>query len=339
VCFRGQFDTSPAFDPSAHAEAATSQLAIDASHNTRLQFARFRDCANQVTNQAKSIAKLLTLIALLFSFGAVASAQQRPLLTEDVDIIPPGSFRIQAGVDFVQRARFPVSGLNGDLTRAGVIGFTIGLAPNVEVQVEGVAQNFLAINSRGVSAIPLNIAAGANSTHDTGDFFLWTKIKLRNETAHLPSVGFRFGVQLPNSNQATGTGLNQTNAYGQVLFGKKFGREARVNTFANVGIGIIGVPTQIFAQNDVLTYGLAGIVRLDKMFSLVGEVNGRANTRPGTGPLGTESQGEARLGMQVRASGLRFDFAGIKGLTKFSPRSGVTVGVTYDTPSIFKPAK
>jgi hypothetical protein len=43
--------------------------------------------------------------------------------------------------------------------------------------------------------------------------------------------------------------------------------------------------------------------------------------------------------MQVRASGLRFDLAGIAGLTKFSPRSGVTVGVTYDTPSIFTPAK
>jgi hypothetical protein len=43
--------------------------------------------------------------------------------------------------------------------------------------------------------------------------------------------------------------------------------------------------------------------------------------------------------MQVRASGLRFDFAGIAGLTKLSPRSGLTVGVTYDTPSIFTPAK
>jgi hypothetical protein len=213
------------------------------------------------------------------------------------------------------------------------------LAPNVEVQVMGAAQNFLSINSRTRSSIPLDIAATANSTNDTGDFTLWTKIKLRNETARMPSIGFRFGVELPNSNQASGIGLNQTNAYGQVLIGKKFGHNARVNTFGNLGIGILGVPNESFAQNDVLTYGLAGIVRLDKTFSLVGEVNGRANTRPGTGPLGTESQGEARLGMQVRASGLRFDFAGIKGLTRFSPRSGVTVGVTYDTPSIFTPAK
>lgn len=283
--------------------------------------------------------RVLTLTTLVFACALLARAQQRPLITEDVDIISPGSMRVQAGVDFMQRARYPVSGLEGDLTRAGVLGVTIGLAPNVEVQIQGVAQNFLSINSRTRSSIPLDITATANSTHDTGDFTLWTKIKLRNESAHWPSVGFRFGVQLPNSNQATGIGLNQTNAYGQILLGKKFGQNARVNTFANLGIGILTAPTQGFTQNDVFTYGLASIVRLDKMFSLVGEVNGRQNTRPGTGPLGTESQGEARLGMQVRASGLRFDFAGIAGLTKLSPRSGLTVGVTYDTPSIFTPAK
>ena len=47
----------------------------------------------------------------------------------------------------------------------------------------------------------------------------------------------------------------------------------------------------------------------------------------------------ARLGMQIRASGLRFDLAGIKGLTSFSPSSGFTVGVTYDTPAIFAPVR
>jgi hypothetical protein len=292
-----------------------------------------------VINQAKFVVRRLLLAALLIGCASLVSAQQRPLITEDVDIISPGSMRIQAGVDFMQRARYPVSGLEGDLTRAGVIGVSIGLAPNVEVQIQGVAQNFLAINSRTASTIPLDLAANANSTHDTGDFTLWTKIKLRNESGNWPSVGFRFGVQLPNSSQGTGIGLNQTNAYGQILLGKKFGQNARVNTFANLGIGILTAPTMQFSQNDVFTYGLASVVRLNKTFSMVGEVNGRQNTRPGTGPLGTESQGEGRLGMQVRASGLRFDFAGIAGLTKFSPRSGFTVGVTYDTPSIFTPAK
>lgn len=284
---------------------------------------------------------LYAAIALFFllAWAQPARTQQRPLITEDVDIIPPGSVRIEAGIDFLQGSKFPASGLTGDLTRVGVLGISIGFAPNVEFQIEGVAQNFLSINSRGASAIPLSLAPGANSANDTGDFILWTKFKLRSETKRGPSFGFRVGVGLPNSNQSRGIGLNQTNAYGSILVGKKFGRNGRFNSFGNLGIAILTAPTQLFSQNDVLTYGAAGIFRLNKQFSIAGEVNGRANTRPGDGPLGTESQSEARLGMQIRASGLRFDFAGIKGLTRFTHDSGFTVGVTYDTPSIFAPAK
>lgn len=287
----------------------------------------------------RAVGLQLWLIAVLAGSVSLAHAQQRPLLTEDVDIIPPGTIRIETGLDFLQGAKFPASGLTGDLTRVGVIGINIGFAPNIEVQIEGVAQNFLSINTRTASAIPLSLAPGANSANDIGDFMLSTKIKLRSETKRGPSLGFRFGVQLPNSNQTRGIGLNQTNAYGSILVGKKFGHNGRLNTFGNLGIAILTAPTQLFTQNDVITYGAAGIFRINKQFSIAGEVNGRANTRPGDGPLGTESQAEARLGMQVRASGLRFDFAGIKGLTRFTHDTGVTVGVTYDTPSIFAPAK
>jgi hypothetical protein len=287
----------------------------------------------------RTLLKLSGMLSIMVTICAAVFAQQRPLITEDVDIISPGSIRIEAGIDFLQDARFPVSGITGDLTRVGVIGVNIGMGPNIEFQVEGVAQNYLAINSRGPSAIPLNLLPGANSTNDTGDFTLSAKFKLRNETRRGPSLGFRFGVQLPNSTQSTGIGLNQTNAYGQVLVGKKFGNDGRFNMFGNLGIAILTAPTQLFTQNDVLTYGIAGIYRINHQFSIAGEVNGRANTRPGTGPLGTESQSEARLGMQIRASGLRFDFAGIKGLTSFTHNSGFTVGVTYDTPAVFAPIK
>jgi hypothetical protein len=285
-----------------------------------------------------SYARCALLLVLLC--GGSASAQQRPLLTEDVDIIPPGTLRIEAGIDFVQNAKFPLSGLTGDLTRVGVIGINVGLSPNVEFQIDGVMQNVLSVNSVTVpSPIPLNLTAGTSSTNDTGDFTLSTKIKLRNETRHGPSLGFRFGVQLPNSSQGRGIGLNQTNAYGLVLIGKKFGRDGRVNMFGNLGLGILTAPLELFQQNDVLLYGFASIVRLNKHINFAGEINGRASTRRGSAPLGTESQSEARLGMQIKASGLRFDFAGIAGLTDFSARSGVTFGVTYDTPIVFAPIR
>ena len=292
-----------------------------------------------MTTFLKTVIRPVAALAFALTVSLGARAQQRPLVTEDVDIIPPGTLRIQAGLDFLQEAKFPVSGLTGDLTRVGVIGINIWLSPNIEFQIEGVAQNFLSINTRRPGAIPLSLGAGVNSTNDVGDFTLWTKIKLRNETEHGPSLGFRVGVQLPNSNQAKGLGLNNTNAYGSILVGKKFGHDARLNTFGNLGVAIITAPTALFTQNDMLTYGAAGIFRINKQFSLAGEINGRRNTRPGNGPLGTESQSQARLGLQIHATGLRFDLAGIKGIGDFSPRSGVTVGVTYDSPAIFAPVK
>jgi hypothetical protein len=285
-------------------------------------------------------ARLLLVIAALLLFAGSAGAQQRPLLTEDVDIIPPGTLRIEAGIDFVQNAKFPLSGLTGDLTRVGVVGINVGLSPNVEFQIDGVLQNVLSVNSVTVPPpIPLELAPGLTSTNDTGDFTLSTKIKLRNETRYGPSLGFRFGVQLPNSNEARGVGPNQINAYGTILIGKKFGHQGRVNTFGNLGLAILTAPVDRFTQNDVLLYGIASIIRINKHISFAGEINGRANTRSGSAPLGTEPQSEARIGMQIKASGLRFDFAGIAGLTDFSPRSGVTFGVTYDTPIVFAPVK
>ncbi len=286
------------------------------------------------------VCTLVTLLLLFVLVTSDARAQQRPLLTEDVDIIPTGTLRVEAGIDFVQDIKFPLSGLRGDLTRVGVVSLNIGLAPNVEVQIDGVAQNFLSINSQTLpSPINLNLTPGALSTNDTGDFTLSTKIKIRNETRRSPSLGFRFGVQLPNSNETRGLGTNSTNAYGTILVGKKFGSDNRLNMFGNLGLAILNAPTEQFTQNDVLLYGIAGLYRFNRSINIAGEINGRANTRGRRAPLGTESQSEARLGVQIKTSGLRFDFAGIAGLTEFSPRTGLTFGVTYDTPSVFTPAK
>lgn len=291
---------------------------------------------------------LLFAIFALFIFLVASDApraQQRPLITEDVDIVPQGSVRIGAGVDFLQNAKFRLSGLKGDETRVGVFEINAGFAPNISFELAGTLQDFLAINSaQNPAPIPLSLAPNANSTNDIGDFSLAAKIKLRNETSNLPALGFKFGFQIPNTNQAKGLGTNQNNIFGLVLIGKKFGKQYKdktrqINLFGNLGIGILPAPLERFTQNDVLLYGLAGIFRVNNRFNLVSEVNGRASTRSGRAPLGTESQGEFRLGTQIKASGLRFDAAGILGLTKYSPRSGVTFGVTYQSPTIFTPAQ
>lgn len=286
--------------------------------------------------------RLSAILTVIFYLSISLFAQQRPLITEDVDIVPEGAARISVGVDFLQDARFPLSGLRGDLTRLGDVNISFGLAPNVEFQIDGVLQNFLAINStQNPSPIPLNI--GTNSTGGIGDFTLSTKIKLRSETRGIPAIGFKLGVQLPNSNQSKGIGTNQINVFGNVLLQKKFGTkkgfDPRANIFGNFGLGILTAPLERFSQNDVFLYGLAGIFRVNKNINIASEANGRANTRAGRVPLGTESYSQFRIGTQIKTSGLRFDTAAIFGLTKFSPRTGVTFGVTYQSPQIFAPPR
>ncbi len=277
----------------------------------------------------KQAVRRFFLMAVFIGLAAVvgASAQQRPLLTEDVDIVETGHIRLQAGADFFQDQRFGLSGLRGDLTRPAVIGVHFGLNSNVSFSVEGSLRNFLSISQRGPSAIPLSVAPGAASTSDAGDFTLSTKIKFRKETERAPSLGFKLSVQLPNSNQARGIGLNTTNVIGTVLVGKKF-LKGRLNTFGNIGLGILSSTVEPGAQQDVLVYGFAGIYEINKRFDVLGEVNGRYNPRISV--PGLESQATARFGARLRAAGFQWDLAGVAGLTRFSPRSGITFGVTYD---------
>ena len=285
--------------------------------------------------------RLLTLVILLAATFGTTHAQQRPLITDDIDITPAGSIEIGAGVDFLQNAKFPLSGIKGDLSRLGDIRVRTGLAPNVEMQIEGVLQNFVAINSQTVSPIPLSVTG--NSTNDFDDFIVSAKIKLRSETKNLPAIGLKFGFQMPNSDQARGIGTNQINVFSKVIIQKKFGsvlnRTSKFNLFGNIGLGIMTAPLAAFSQNDVILYGIAGIYRVNGRINVVSEINGRQNIRSGAAPIGTESVGQFRVGTQIKASGLRFDAAAAFGLTKYSPRTGVIFGVTYQSPTIFTPAR
>jgi hypothetical protein len=284
----------------------------------------------------RTAGRLFAALLCVFASAVMAQAQQRPLVTEDVDVIKPGIIRVETSFDFLQDIKFPLSGLRGDMTRLLDTRLSFGLSPMVEFQIEWTPQSFLSIKGRGPTPLDLKLGANAGDTNDVGDVTLWMKMKLRNETRIAPSLGFRFGIQLPNSNQTRGIGTNTTNFYATINAGKKFA-SGRLNVFGNVGLGILQAPLANFTQNDVLLYGLASIYQLSDRVNLVGEVNGSHSTRK-TAPLGTEDFSEARIGAQIRALGLRFNAAGIFGLTDRAPKTGFTIGVTYDWQA-FEPIK
>lgn len=268
-------------------------------------------------------------VSLAVCFGVLlpVSAQQRPLVTERVATMPEGELRIDLGFEFAQAQRFPLSGLRGDLSRVGVLGLSLGVASRVELQLRGAIQNYLSIDERQGGAIPLRLPT-PESTHDVGDFSLWTKIRLRAAGGRWPALGVRVGVELPNSDQARGIGMNQTNFFAAVLAEKRW---SAFDLFGHVGVGILPAPIEPFVQNDVLLYGVAGVYALNARANLVAEVSGWESTRR-RAPLGTESRGQVRVGLQLRTGRLWWDLAGVRGMHAVDPRSGLVFGVSTTVP-------
>jgi hypothetical protein len=269
---------------------------------------------------------IFTAAGLLVS-AVTTQAQDLPLQTPDAEIMAPGLVRSEVGFDFLQDVSFPLSGLSGDLTNLGVINMRTGLGSIVEIQVQGMIQEFLSIKSQGASFVALDLPS-STSTNDIGDFSLWTKILIFKESDHLPAFAFRFGYEMPNTNQARGIGNNATNVYGEWIAEKHFGNLA---VFGDLGIGILTSPNAMYSQNDELMYGLAFHYGWNKRVSLVGEVNGRYTPRKLIPALyGTESRGQGRFGVELNAGGMQWGLAAIAGLDKYDPHAGFTFDVSKD---------
>jgi len=270
---------------------------------------------------------LLVLPFLCFACSA-AVAQDRPFRTTDVQTVPAGDVRAEIGFDFLQDVGFPLSGLRGDETSVGVLNLRMGISKIAEIEVEGAVQNFLDVKSEGASFVPNLKLTGVNTTHDTGDFALSTKIRFFRPLGKKPGLAFRFGFIMPNSNQARGIGVNTTNVFALFALEEQI---RKLKLMGDLGLEILQAPNALFTQNDVLLYGAGFGYAVHKRVNVVGEVHGLYSDRTINNALiGTQSTGQARLGLQINAGGFTWDLAGVRGLNKYDPRSGFTFGVTKE---------
>jgi len=255
-------------------------------------------------------------------------AQDRPLRTTDVDTVPAGAVRAEVGFDFLQDVSFPLSGLRGDETSVGVLSLRMGISKIAEIEIEGAVQNFLDVKSQGASFVPDLELTGVNSTHDTGDFTISTKVRFMAPSGKKPGLALRFGFIMPNSNQARGIGTNTTNVFAMIALEEQV---QKLRLMGDLGIEIMQAPNALFSQNDVLMYGAGFSYPIHKRVNIVGEVNGLYSARNINAALvGTQSAGQARLGLQIFAGGFTWDLAGIRGLNKYDPGSGFTFGITKE---------
>lgn len=269
----------------------------------------------------------LVLAATMFA-AAPAEAQQRPLVTEDPEVIGSGLVLLEGGFDYSRDILFPASGLQGNLLRAPTLGVSLGISSIAEIQIDGGLYNRLTITNRDVGPAPL--AGQLNFTGDKTsaieDIVIATKIRLASETPGRPAFGLRFATKLPNASNESGLGLDTTDFHVQALVGKTV-RSIRI--VGNFGLGILGDPTRGDNQNDVLLYGVSVARAVLEGVEVVGELNGRASTRTGEAPVGTESRAMMRLGGRITRGTVRLDAGILLGVTSRDPGFGFTAGATY----------
>ena len=270
----------------------------------------------------------VAFLAAALWLAAPASAQQRPLVTEDPEVIGPGLILLEGGFDMSRDVLYPASGLQGNLLRAPTLGISIGISSIAELQLDGGLYNRLKVTHRDVGPAPLanQLNFTGDSTSSVEDIVIATKIRLLGETAGRPAFGLRFATKLPNASNESGLGLDTTDFHAQVLIGKTV---RSVRFVGNFGLGILGDPTRGDNQNDVLEYGLSVARAIREGLEVVGELNGRANTRSGTPPVGTESRATMRVGGRLTRGTVRLDAGILLGMTSRDPGFGITAGATY----------
>jgi hypothetical protein len=263
------------------------------------------------------------------TLAANASAQQRPLVTQDPEPVGAGRMLVEGGFEYGTDVLFPVSGLTGNLLQVPMMRLAFGFGSVAELELSGGPYKRLSIVSREPAPHADLVPAG-DSTASVEDLVVGTKVRMLAETRSRPALAVRFATRLPNGSENTGLALDTMDFHASLLLAKNL-RSLRL--VANIGVGILADPETAAKQEDVLTYGLSLAQGVGTKFDLVVEANGRVNTAAGTAPLGTESTGACRVGGRYRLGAARLDAALIVGLTPRDPSLGFTAGLTY----VFKP--
>jgi hypothetical protein len=254
-----------------------------------------------------------------------ADAQQRPLLTEDPEVLGAGNLLIEAGIEGAHEEHYTVSGLEGNLWRLPTVGISIGISSIAEIQIDGGLFNRLSITRRNTAPLSDLVDVPGNHSNDVEDIVIGAKIRLLRERPARPALGFRFATRLPNATNESGLGLDTTDFYASLLGAKTI---QSVRVVGNMGMGILGDPVNGHQQSDVFTYGASVARALTNQWELVSELNGRVSVRETTIP-GTETRGRLSFGTRYTRGAGRIDAGMFFGLTSVDPTVGFTAGFTY----------
>jgi len=188
------------------------------------------------------------VLGLCLTAGPVV-AQQRPLLTEDPETIGEGLILLETGIDHAWAQTFTVSGLEGNVLRGPLLGFSFGMGSNAEIQIDGVSVSRLRISNRFDAPLSNLVDVSGDTTRSFDDIVVGAKVKIVSEGARMPAIALRFATRLPNASNESGLGLDTIDFFQSILVGKTM---QSVRVVGNIGLGILSDPTRGDRQNDLV---------------------------------------------------------------------------------------
>lgn len=268
------------------------------------------------------LAGLLACGAGLALAQSPARSGQRPLATVDPALAEPGWGWIETGAGFARDREIPAVGLRGDVLRVPELTFRLGVSERVELRVD-TGYEVLLVRERREAPLSDELDFDGESSSDIRDPVVATLVRLRNESSRGPALGLRIATRLPVASNQSGLGLDTTDFFVTLLAAKDAGR---LRGIANLGLGILEVPTVVTSQNDVLTYGLSLAGRVGERLTLAAGVDGHVDLSGQVHP-GTEDSGVLRLGARLGGASA-IDVAILVGLADVDAPIGVTIGMT-----------
>jgi hypothetical protein len=261
-------------------------------------------------------------VCFLSSIPIILLSQQYPISTETPQILPAGGAHAEVGFGRYEDQTFPLSGLEGTLTKLGILRFGFSYDNNVELQFEGTILDLLDVKSRR-EAFDSAEATTNSVTGDIGDFTLWTKFRLISEYHFFSTVSIRFGVQLPNASNESGLGIDEFDFYSSFLFEKHY---AGIRWVVNAGLGILGNPARLSDQHDTFIFAFGSYIPIRENSTIVLETAGRT----GHQGIGVYRLANAKAGAQTMLAGLSWKLAGVMSFSRSDNSKGADLVVGYD---------
>jgi hypothetical protein len=256
-----------------------------------------------------TLPRFATALVVLLASAAGASAQTRPLLTEEAATARAGTLVFELGADAIADEPNFLTGAPRDRLDLPVLRLVYSPADNVEMDVEWVGQ-VIALDDPDYGTVS-----------DFGDVTLRAKVRFAEGGGGRPAFGARFGVTLPQTSYGNGLGPNTLRFSAQFLLSQPIGG---LTLHANAGLALHDEAQRPHEQRDFLAYGLALEQPLGAL-ALVAEVAGLA----GQGMPGTDAHSEARAGVRYGRGRVRVDAAVRRGLADADGTWGLTGGLTW----------